>query len=176
MAKTSLSHPLAIAAVAAPGGGLIGMTACPGRKQPGAHSGPWDRDLGLDLAAIRDWGAELLLSLVEAHELEEVGAAGLPASMPEGLAHLWLPIRDYSVPDAAWEGRWAEVGPRIHAILGRGGRVGIHCMGGLGRTGTIASLILIEEGMTAEEAIAAVRQARPGAVESLLQEHYLRRK
>jgi ADP-ribosyl-[dinitrogen reductase] hydrolase len=174
MTKTSLSHPLQIDAVEVPGGGLIGMTFCPGKKQPQAHSGPWDRDLGIDLAAIRDWGAELLLSLVEEHEFGEVGVVDLEGHLPEGLGRLSLPIRDYSVPDSAWEAGWIEARKTVHAILDRGGRICIHCMGGLGRTGTIAALILMERGMEATEAIAAVRAARPGAIESLQQEHYLR--
>ena len=56
-AKTSASHPLRIDAVTAPGGGLIGMTFCPGKKQVSAVSGTWDRDLGADLDLIREWGA-----------------------------------------------------------------------------------------------------------------------
>ncbi len=55
-ACTSLFHPLRIDAVAAPGGGLIGMTPCPGKVQPDGSTGPWRRDLALDLDAIGDWG------------------------------------------------------------------------------------------------------------------------
>ena len=36
---TSETHPLRIEPVAAPGGGLIGMTFCPGKVQPGGLCG-----------------------------------------------------------------------------------------------------------------------------------------
>jgi ADP-ribosyl-[dinitrogen reductase] hydrolase len=53
MTRTSLSHPLLIAGVSAgPGLGRIGITFCPGKKQPGAMTGAWDRDLCVDLHAI----------------------------------------------------------------------------------------------------------------------------
>jgi ADP-ribosyl-[dinitrogen reductase] hydrolase len=56
MIRTSRSHPLEIAVVAlgalqgAPLG-RIGITFCPGKKDPQATTGPWDRDLASDLAA-----------------------------------------------------------------------------------------------------------------------------
>ncbi len=61
--KTSLFDPLRIAAVAPPGlPGVIGLTLCPGKKDPGRG---WNRDLDIDLDAIREWGAEIVVSLVE---------------------------------------------------------------------------------------------------------------
>ena len=51
----------------------------------------------------------------------------------------------------------------------------IHYRGGLGRTGTVAARLLVEFGMGPEEAIAAVRKARPGAIENAEQEDYVRR-
>ena len=64
--RTSLSHPLQIATVKAPGiPGAIGITFCPGKKQPNAATGAWDRDLGLDLDAIRVWGAATIITLIE---------------------------------------------------------------------------------------------------------------
>ena len=65
-ALTSESHPLRIDAVAAPGGGEIGMTFCPGKYQPTGLTANWQRDLGLDLDRIRDWGAVAVVTLMEA--------------------------------------------------------------------------------------------------------------
>src|SRR5271166_3342939 len=54
--KTSLTHPLQIAAVAAGAGfGRVGITLCPGKCDPHAMSGEWERDLAVDLDAVRDW-------------------------------------------------------------------------------------------------------------------------
>jgi hypothetical protein len=44
---------------------------------------------------------------------------------------------------------------------------------GLGRTGTVASLILMHYGISARDAIQAVRAVRPGSIETVGQEHYL---
>ena len=51
--RTSLSHPLQIAEVSAPGGGMVGITFCPGKHQRLAATGAWARDLQLDLEAIK---------------------------------------------------------------------------------------------------------------------------
>ena len=61
--KTSASHPLQIAAIVAgvPGLGRVGLTLCPGKYDPYAMSGAWDRDLALDLDNIRDWGAAAIV-------------------------------------------------------------------------------------------------------------------
>ncbi|GIX14658.1 MAG: putative ADP-ribosylglycohydrolase [Paracoccaceae bacterium] len=68
---------------------------------------------------------------------------------------------------------WVETGPRVHDCLARGGRVLVHCRGGLGRAGTVAAQILMEQGMAARQAIARIRQARKGAIETPAQEKYL---
>jgi protein-tyrosine phosphatase len=53
--------------------------------------------------------------------------------------------------------------------------VAVACMGGVGRTGTVAACALVEGGMTADEAIATVRVVRhPTAVETVEQERFVR--
>ena len=46
----------------------------------------------------------------------------------------------------------------------------VHCAAGLGRTGTFAAQLLVTSGLTPQKAIAAVRQARPGTIETEAQE------
>src|SRR5690349_7864304 len=72
-ARTSTTEPLQIATVQAGHGfGRIGITLCPGKKQPHPVMGGWDRDLGADLDAIQRWGAAVVVTLVEQHELESL--------------------------------------------------------------------------------------------------------
>ncbi len=78
----------AIATVAAPPG-RIGICRLPGRS--GA--------LADDVAAIRAWGPEIVVSMTEAAEMEELGAEGLPAMLAgSGLAWRHFPIVDFGVP------------------------------------------------------------------------------
>ena len=174
-ARTSISHPLQIASVS-PGEdwGSVGITFCPGKKQPGAMTGAWDRDLGIDIEAIAAWGASTLISLVEQHELESLGVTGLGAAVEAAhMSWVHLPIRDVSRPGPTFEEQWARVGPLLRSQLQCGFNIVVHCKGGLGRAGTIASRLLIDAGMTPTEALAAVRHTRPGAVETRGQEHYV---
>lgn len=172
---TSQTHPLRIEPVTAPGGGLIGMTFCPGKHQMGGLGGHWRRDLVLDLEVIRDWGAVAVVTLMEEHELHRYQVASIGAEVTaRGMAWLHLPIVDVNIPDAAFETLWQEAGPRLCAWLRAGERVLLHCRGGLGRTGTIAARLLIELGLPPEEAIRAVRAARQGTIETGAQEAYVR--
>jgi ADP-ribosyl-[dinitrogen reductase] hydrolase len=173
--KTSLTHPLQIAAVAAGAGfGRVGITLCPGKCDRHAMSGEWERDLVVDLDAVRDWGAAAVVTLVEPKELtllkvERLGEEVLRRNM------LWfhLPIVDASIPDQRFEQEWEIAGEEVRALL-RGGRdVLVHCRGGLGRAGMIAARLLVELGMDPAEAIARVRAVRPGAIETREQERFV---
>ena len=151
------------------------MTICPGKKRPGSISGDWERDLDLDLQLVQDWGAEIVLTLLEDFEFSEVSVEELgPKVEALGLCWLHLPIPDKNAPAIGFATPWREAGPEVHACLQRGGKILIHCMGGIGRTGTIAAQILIERGMPVTEAMAAIRSARRGAIETAVQEDYLR--
>ena len=77
-----------------------------------------------------------------------------------------LPILDRGVPDAAFECGWVAVGEGLRARFREGFNVLVHCMGGLGRAGTIASRLLIELGWSPSAAVAEVRRVRPGAIET----------
>lgn len=62
----------------------------------------------------------------------------------------------------------------ISDALGRGERVAVHCGAGLGRAGTLLAAYLVSEGCAAEEAMARVRAARPGSIETVEQEQAVR--
>lgn len=169
-------HPLQIATVSLiEGVGRIGITFCPGKHQLSAATGAWQRDLATDVAAIRDWGAAAVLTLVEPHELEALGVPALgEAVKAQHMDWLHLPIRDVSVPDQRFEEAWRVHGADLRALLRSGSPVVAHCKGGLGRAGVIRARLLVELGSEPEVAIANVRAARPEAIETRAPEEYVR--
>jgi ADP-ribosyl-[dinitrogen reductase] hydrolase len=175
MTRTSLTHPLQIAVVR-PGLGLgrIGITFCPGKVQPAAATGGWHRDLGLDVAAIADWGAAAVLTLVEDHELKALKVEGLGLEV-ERLQMDWLhaPIPDVSVPGAGFEAAWIDIGEGLRDRLRAGFDIAVHCKGGLGRAGMIGARLMVELGVAPMAAIAEVRRVRPGAIETTSQERHV---
>lgn len=169
--RTSHTHPLQIASIpVGPKMGRVGLTFCPGKKQSGAMSGAWDRDLDLDLDVVANWGAAAVVSLIEAHEMTTLAVPMLGEQVAaRHMRWFHLPIVDVSVPGAHFEARWAEDGAVLRDLLRAGFDVLVHCKGGLGRAGTIAARLLVELGWEPGAAIKAVRSVRPGAIETSAQ-------
>lgn len=169
------NSPLRIMAPAALPG--LGLSICPGKKDPHAHSGPCARDLNGDIAAIKAWGASMVVSLLEPFELrllhvENLGEAVKAARME------WRhwPVIDQSplaVRGKRGQDPWPDQCSEFLHRLERGEKIFVHCRGDLGRTGTLAARLLIENGLEPAEAIIQVRVARPGAIETMAQEEYL---
>lgn len=173
--RTSDTHPFRIDSVQPLNDwGLIGMSFCPGKKQLGARTGDWDRNLMTDLKKLKEWGAHIVVSLVEAQEFAELSVPNLPAEVGEmGMKWRHLPIRDMYPPGMRFRRIWPELGRELVEALRSGQRVFLHCKGGLGRTGTVAACLLIESGMSADEAIEAVRSARRNTIETSVQEWFV---
>lgn len=168
MKRTSLTHPLQIAAVTAgPEFGRVGITFCPGKYDRQATTGEWDRDLALDLDTVRDWGAAAVVTLLEPEELTLLRVERLGEEVKcRDMLWLHLPIVDASTPTKRFEQEWDVVGENLLSVLRHRLDVLVHCKGGLGRAGMIAARLLVELGMDPTQAIATVREARTGAIET----------
>jgi len=172
--RTSESDPLRIDAVPC-GAGLIGMTTCPGKQSESYYGRPWLRSLDTDLDAIVAWGATALVTLIEDHEFTLLRIPTLgPEAVARGLDWHHLPIPDTEAPGPAFERLWPGAGVVLRRRLSDGEKIVLHCRGGLGRTGTVAALLLIEFGQAPNTAISAVRAARRGTIENRTQEQYVR--
>lgn len=153
------------------GPGTIGLTRCPGMAQPGSA---WQHQMQSDLRAIRDWGAVAVVTLNPSDELRRLGAAHLGLELERrGIRWHHLPVPNGGIPDQQFESLWRHTGPEILARMSAGERVLIHCMGGLGRSGTVAARLLVDAGEPPFSAIQKVRTARPGAIENATQEGYV---
>lgn len=171
--NTSESH-LHIDHVDLASGGRIGMTHCPGRAGVDGSGRHWHRNLADDLAAIENWGATRLVTLIERREFEKFAIPDLDDAVHRhqlGWHH--VPIPDMQPPDATTMATWRRAEPHVIQALLRGESVVFHCAAGLGRTGTMAAKILVGLGMSPPEAIALVRCRRPGAIETAAQEAFV---
>ena len=172
--EPALSGALTVAEVSLPGGAVVGLVPCPGRRHLAGLGRRWQRHLEADLVALEAWGASALVSLVEADEFARLGVAGLDRAM-EGRDMRWyhLPVPDMATPGPAFHAAWSRHGGAIMDHLSRGRRLVVHCAGGLGRSGTVAAKLLAAFGVAPPDAIRRVREARPGAIETAEQEAYV---
>ena len=174
--RTSASHPLRVDFVDLnPLPGRLGLTLAPGKKGTSYFGGSWGRSLEEDLRELTDtFGADVLVSLLEAVEFPALGIPDLlERAEGVGLRVRHLPIRDGGTPATEAAGAFAELVDAVLDELRAGATVVVHCRGGLGRSGLVVAAVLTSSGLTADEAIAAVRSVRPGAVETREQEHYV---
>lgn len=109
-----------------------------------------------NFAALARLGVGLVVNLTEeAHD---------PALLARlGLEELHLPVADFTAPT---QPQLAQGVAAIDAALAVGNKVAVHCAGGLGRTGTLLACYFVQQGASAADAIARVRAARPGSVET----------
>jgi protein-tyrosine phosphatase len=171
--RTSADHPIRVAWLVTPAlPGSIGLTFAPGKHASSLTGPAWARDLATDLDALRGEGVDLLAPLLEDDELVSLRIPTLVAeATARGMRVVRSPVRDGGVPDPA------EARALVERLVGHargGGRAVVHCRGGLGRAGTIAACCLVALGARADDAMAAVRAVRRGAIENELQEAFVR--
>jgi len=162
--------------------GKVCICSFPGSKAAGYSEFDQHNAFRQDLAVMYLLGMPQMIGLVESSEYEFMGLSGGPAAVlaedaetNQGrIAYTNMPIRDFSIPDEAFIADWHDKLPGFRSVLMAGKTLGIHCMGGRGRSGTVAAMLLINLGLNPEKAIIAVRAARPGAIENGQQERFVR--
>ncbi len=151
------------AAHAAPG--RLGLTLLPGRRDLG-------RELDADLDALKKLGVGAVLCLLDHNEFAHYGVEDLLAAYARhGIDSHHQPIVDGRVPALAdLDNALAFIDREVAA----GRSVMVHCVGGLGRAGTVAAAWLKRRGLDTAAAIREIRASRsPRAIETQMQEAFL---
>jgi atypical dual specificity phosphatase len=116
-----------------------------------------------DIDFIRNQGIKALVRM----------AGGEPATsmhqklLLSGLDDLHLSVTNFSAPT---QKQIAAMIDFINSSVAKGWPVSVSCGAGYGRAGTVLACYLITQGFSAHEAIEAIRDKRPGSIETPEQE------
>ena len=97
------------------------------------------------IAELRAAGVDTFFDLTEDGELDRYDL--------DGLEHRRFPIRDMSTPSPELMG---EILDALDEALDDGRIVYLHCLGGIGRTGTVVGCHLVRTGRSGEDALADI--------------------
>jgi hypothetical protein len=158
--------------------GHIALTAWPGLRDDPSGA-PWidPEDTSDLLTGLKHLQTTRIFGFCEENDLPS-GAIDLwrGATRTAGLVAVHMPIHDYAPPDAAFMRRWTGLRPELLARLVRGETVALSCLFGAGRSGTVAALLLTETGLDMRTAIASVKVGFGPAIESPMQDRWLRQR
>ena len=173
--RTSASDPIRVDWLIEDLPGRVGLTFAPGKHASSKYSaGGWARDLGADLDKLVADGMSVQVCLLEDEELVRLKIPTLVESARAlGIEVIRLPIPDGgTLPSPALAQAVVE---QIVAAAKAGKGVVVHCMGRLGRAGTIGGCVLVALGLSAEDALARLTACRgPNCPETTGQRAFLR--
>ena len=150
----------------------IVLTAFPGRNSDNSFS----QDNMIDtFNYLEKENCLHFLSLVEDHEFSEYCAQDVLEieAVKRSINWYHLPIVDMKIPEKNVLKKITSLRSDFTKAITSGYSIGIHCKGGLGRSGTMAAVLLVDLGFSRKSAIETVRKFRPGAIETKEQEAFI---
>lgn len=145
--------------------GKLGLTILPGRQDR-------NRSLDDDIKIFKKEKVNTIYCLAEQWELDDFGVADLIFKYHQSsLEAFHTPAVDQKT---LTQGETHRLIIDIHGTLMQNKNVVVHCIGGLGRSGTLAACYLKQQGYTSEEAIVQIRKDRsPRSIENVDQENFI---
>jgi protein-tyrosine phosphatase len=115
--------------------------------------------LGEEIARLKEQSVDVLVSLLTARETEgeELQLEG-ELCETSGIEFIWFPIPDRDVPPR--DGRFAKFFQGLLDRLAEGKHVAIHCWAGIGRSGLVATCLLVAHNVSLNAAVRAISLAR----------------
>jgi ADP-ribosyl-[dinitrogen reductase] hydrolase len=152
--------------------GAILLASCPGLRGHGIAN---NVDIKTDIETLAAAGAGVILTLLEADDRVRLGVTALDEIIAKaGLEGASFPIRDHDIPHSDQSAALGQLLDDLEARIRTGQNIAIHCQAGLGRTGMMAAILLGRFGIDTAAAITAIRQVRPGSIETEAQEDFVR--
>ncbi|MEL6441046.1 MAG: dual specificity protein phosphatase family protein [Cyanobacteria bacterium J06621_8] len=118
--------------------------------------GEWLSD---EIQNLKNMGIDVIISLLTKEEIEELHLEQEEfLSIKNGIKFLSYPIMDRGVPISR-ENTSIFI-KEVCSLISLGNNVVIHCRAGIGRSGLMAALTLLHQGLTTEEAFKLISNSR----------------
>ncbi len=122
--------------------------------RPAPHERLYD-----NLAAWKDAGADVVVSLLSDREVKVLGLGGEPEHCRElGIEFRRFPITDHGIPDSV--DVFLELICQLHDASSKGRGIVAHCLAGIGRSTLVAASLLVRAGVELDDALRRISAAR----------------
>jgi protein-tyrosine phosphatase len=138
----------------------------PGRLLAGPYPGSWDEAATRErLTQLLEAGVTFVVDLTEPgeHDAYLLLLSTEAAALGRKVTHRRRPIPDMDVPSID---QMTATLDTIDAALADGETVYVHCLGGIGRTGTVIGCYLVRHGLAGQDALDEIVHLRGGLVDS----------
>ena len=151
--------------------GKLGLCSCPGTLLDSNS-----QIIGIEntLKIFKNNHIDIIVSLLETSELKSLGCDNLTKEIElNNFVWFHFPITDFDIPTKDSLSELNLLLSDLDNFLKKEKNIIIHCKAGLGRTGTIASLLLTKLGISTKNAVQYIRKYRPGSIDTDEQKNFV---